>query len=53
MVGTGSSEDVNTVIAGLEAQRQAQEAKAADAAALLAETEMLHTEVSRKAAFLK
>ena len=53
MVGTGSSEDVNTVIAGLEAQRQAQEAKAADAAALLAETEKLHTEVSRKAAFLK
>jgi DNA mismatch repair protein MutS2 len=53
MVGTGSSQDVNTVIAGLEAQRQAQEAKAADTAALLAETEKLHTEVSRKAAFLK
>jgi DNA mismatch repair protein MutS2 len=53
MVGVGGSQDVNMVIAGLEAQRQAQETKAADTAALLTETEKLHAEVSRKAAFLK
>ncbi|WP_008317685.1 endonuclease MutS2 [Leptolyngbya sp. PCC 6406] len=52
-VGLGSGQDVNQVIAGLEAQRQQQETKAAAAAALLAETEKLHAEVSRKAAFLK
>lgn len=53
MVGVDGTQDVNAVIAGLEAQRQVQETKAADTAALLAETEKLHAEVSRKAAFLK
>jgi DNA mismatch repair protein MutS2 len=52
-VGLGDQQDVNHVIAGLEAQRKQQEQKADDAAKLLAETEKLHREVSRKAAFLK
>jgi len=52
-VGVGTRQDVNQVIAGLEAQRKQQEQKADDAAKLLAETEKLHQEVSRKAAFLK
>ena len=49
----GNSEDVNQVIAGLEAQRQQQETKAKEASELLQETESLHREVSRKAAALK
>ncbi|NER08530.1 MAG: endonuclease MutS2, partial [Okeania sp. SIO3C4] len=49
----GNSEDVNQVIAGLEAQRQQQETKAKEASELLQETESLHREVSRKAAVLK
>ncbi|MGF1524396.1 MAG: Smr/MutS family protein, partial [Leptolyngbyaceae cyanobacterium] len=52
-VGVGSQQDVNQVIAGLEAQRRRQEGKAGEAAKLLSETEKLHREVSRKAAFLK
>lgn len=52
-VGIGDQQDVNQVIAGLEAQRKQQEQKAEEAAKLLAETEKLHQEVSRKAAFLK
>lgn len=51
--GIGAQQDVNQVIAGLESQRKQQEEKAAAAARLLAETEHLHREVSRKAAFLK
>ena len=52
-VGIGDQQDVNHVIAGLEAQRKQQEQKADDAAKLLAETEKLHREVSHKAAFLR
>lgn len=52
-VGVSSQQDVNQVIAGLESQRKQQEQKADDAAKLLTETEKLHQEVSRKAAFLK
>lgn len=52
-IGVSNQQDVNQVIAGLEAQRQQQEQKADDAAKLLAETEKLHREVSHKAAFLK
>ncbi|MEM9002939.1 MAG: endonuclease MutS2 [Cyanobacteria bacterium P01_F01_bin.86] len=52
-VGVGTDQDVNQVIAGLEAQRKRQEGKAGETAKLLAETEKLHREVSRKAAFLQ
>ena len=45
--------DVNQVIAGLEAQRREQEEKSQAAAALLAQTEALHQEVSRKAEMLR
>lgn len=49
----GASEDVNQVIAGLEAQRRRQESKADEAAQLLKEAERLHRDVSQKAAALK
>lgn len=49
----GFSEDINHVIAGLEAQRREQEAKAAAAQTLLQETEAFYQEVSRKAAALQ
>ena len=49
----GSSEEVNEVIAGLEAQRKRQETKAEEAAQLLKQAERLHQEVSRKAAALQ
>ncbi|WP_193387014.1 endonuclease MutS2, partial [Kamptonema sp. PCC 6506] len=49
----GASEDVNQVIAGLEAQRRRQETKAREATQLLQQTEMLHREVSQKAATLQ
>ncbi|HEY9734951.1 MAG TPA: endonuclease MutS2, partial [Trichocoleus sp.] len=52
-VGVSSQADVNQVIAGLEAQRKAQEDKASEAAKLLAQAEKLHNEVSRKAQMLK
>ncbi|HEY9889080.1 MAG TPA: Smr/MutS family protein, partial [Candidatus Obscuribacterales bacterium] len=52
-ISVSSQQDVNQVIAGLEAQRRQQEQKADAAAALLAETEKLHQEVARKAAFLQ
>jgi DNA mismatch repair protein MutS2 len=45
--------DVNQVIAGLEAQRKEQEEKSQAAAALLAQTEVLHNEVSHKAEMLR
>ncbi|MBD1923213.1 endonuclease MutS2 [Microcoleus sp. FACHB-831] len=44
-----ASEDVNQVIAGLEAQRRRQETKAQEAAKLLQQAEQLHQQVSRKA----
>ncbi|MBD2076447.1 endonuclease MutS2 [Phormidium sp. FACHB-592] len=49
----GASEDVNQVIAGLEAQRRRQETKSQEAAQLLESAEHLHRELSRKAASLK
>ncbi len=49
----GASEDVNQVIAGLEAQRRRQETKAREATQLLQQTELLHREVSQKAATLQ
>ncbi|XGV96284.1 MAG: endonuclease MutS2 [Leptolyngbya sp. BL-A-14] len=49
----GASEDVNQVIAGLEAQRRRQETKSQEAAKLLESAERLHRELSRKAASLK
>ncbi|ERT07725.1 mutS2 family protein [Lyngbya aestuarii BL J] len=49
----GSSQDVNDVIAGLEAQRKQQETKAEEASKLLKETERLHQELIRKTALLK
>lgn len=49
----GASEDVNQVIAGLEAQRRAQETKATEAEKLLQQVQRLYTEVSQKAAQLQ
>ncbi|HEY9896897.1 MAG TPA: endonuclease MutS2, partial [Candidatus Sericytochromatia bacterium] len=49
----GASDDVNQVIAGLEAQRRRQETKSQEAAQLLESAERLHRELSRKAASLK
>ena len=48
-----TSADVNAAIAGLEAQRQAQEAKAQEAAALLAQAEQFYQEVAARAAHLQ
>ncbi|MEG4806929.1 endonuclease MutS2 [Microcoleus sp. F8-D3] len=49
----GASQDVNQVIAGLEAQRRKQETKAREATQLLHQTEKLHREVAQKAAALQ
>lgn len=49
LVGSGSSEDVNQVIAALEAQRREQERKAKEAGELLEQTERFYSEVSQKA----
>jgi DNA mismatch repair protein MutS2 len=49
----GATEDVNQVIAGLEAQRRQQETKAQEAAQLLQQAERLHEEVARKADSLR
>ena len=52
-MAVGSHEDVNQVIAGLEAQRRQQEDKASEASQLLAQTEKLHNEIRRKAEMLR
>lgn len=52
-MAVGIQEDVNQVIAGLEAQRKQQEEKSQTAATLLAQTEALHNEVRRKAEMLR
>lgn len=52
-MAVGVQNDVNQVIAGLEAQRRQQEEKSQAAAALLAQTESLHNEVRRKADMLR
>ena len=49
----GLSQDVNDVIAGLEAQRREQEEKAQEAQKLLQETEKFYTEVTEKATSLQ
>jgi len=51
-VGTASDE-VNQVIAGLEAQRRRQEVKSQEAAQLVEQAERLHRQVSQKAAALQ
>lgn len=52
-VGISASQEVNQVIAGLEAQRRQQEEKAKAAAQLVQQAERLHQEVARKAETLK
>jgi len=52
LVGS-SSQEVNQVISGLEAQRRDQETKAKEANQLLQQTERLHQEVSSKAKLLQ
>jgi DNA mismatch repair protein MutS2 len=52
-VGASASQEVNEVIAGLEAQRRQQEEKAQAAAQLVQQAERLHQEVARKADLLK
>ncbi|MDJ0660972.1 MAG: endonuclease MutS2 [Crocosphaera sp.] len=49
----GLSQDVNDVIAGLEAQRRQQEEKAQEAQKLLQETEKFYSEVTEKATALQ
>ncbi|MBD1862143.1 endonuclease MutS2 [Trichocoleus desertorum] len=49
----GASEEVNEVIAGLEAQRRQQETKAQEASQLLEQAERLHRQVSQKATALQ
>lgn len=49
----GATEDVNQVIAGLEAQRRLQENKATQAQDLLQQTERLYRELSQKATELQ
>lgn len=49
----GASQEVNDVIAGLEAQRRRQEAKSQEANQLLAQTERLYQDIARKATALK
>lgn len=48
-----ASEEINQVIAGLEAQRRSQETKAKEAIQLVQQAERLHQEVSQKATLLK
>jgi DNA mismatch repair protein MutS2 len=52
-VGMGASQEVNQVIAGLEAQRRQQEEKAQAASQLVQQAERLHQELARKAENLK
>lgn len=52
-IGVTKTQDVNEVIAALEAQRREQEAKAAEAGKLLAETEKFYSEVSQRAESLQ
>ncbi len=49
----GATQEVNEVIAGLEAQRRTQEAKANEAAQILKQAEAFYLEVSQKAAQLQ
>jgi DNA mismatch repair protein MutS2 len=49
----GTSDEINQVIAGLEAQRRRQETQAKEATQLLQQSERLHQEVSHKARLLQ
>ncbi|WP_310423547.1 endonuclease MutS2 [Chamaesiphon sp. VAR_48_metabat_135_sub] len=49
----GATQEVNEVIAGLEAQRRSQETKANEAATILKQAEAFYLEVSQKAAQLQ
>jgi DNA mismatch repair protein MutS2 len=49
----GANDEVNSVIAGLEAQRRRQETKAAEAQKLLQQAEVLYKQVSEKATSLE
>ncbi|MGF1512959.1 MAG: endonuclease MutS2, partial [Elainellaceae cyanobacterium] len=53
LVGVAGTEDVNEVIAGLEAQRREQEERSREANALLKRAETLHAELARKAQSLR
>ncbi|BAZ43037.1 MutS2 family protein [Chondrocystis sp. NIES-4102] len=53
LVALGGTEDVNEVIAALEAQRREQEEKAKEAGKLLEQTERFYSEVSEKASSLQ
>jgi DNA mismatch repair protein MutS2 len=52
-VGLSSSEDINQVIAGLEAQRRQQEEKAIVAAKIVEQAERLNQEITSKAEMLR
>jgi DNA mismatch repair protein MutS2 len=52
-VGLSSSEDINQVIAGLEAQRRQQEEKAIAAAQIVEQAERLNQEITHKAELLR
>ncbi len=52
-LASGTSQEVNEVIAGLEAQRRSQETKANEAAKILKQAEKFYYEVSQKAAQLQ
>ncbi len=52
-LASGTSQEVNEVIAGLEAQRRTQETKANEAAKVLKQAEQFYYEVSQKAAQLQ
>jgi DNA mismatch repair protein MutS2 len=52
-VGLSSSEDINQVIAGLEAQRRQQEEKALAAAQIVEQAERLNQEITQKAEMLR
>ena len=52
-VGVSKQEDVNQVIAGLEAQRKRQEDQAEQAADIVAQAEALKADIERKAAAIK
>ena len=53
LVGVAGVDDVNEVIAGLEAQRREQEERSQEATALLKRAETLHAELARKSQSLR
>ena len=53
LVGVGKQDNVNQIIAGLEAQRRRQEDQTAQATAIVAEAEALKADIERKAANIR